>query len=136
MDLMETEYSSSHALLHRRVRAGALWFGVLCGPLAAFANEQFEYLTTAWSCGRFDSVSRILLHLIPLSLIVLCVIAGLVSWRGRTSPIDVDDEHYADADRSRRGFMSMVGLGLSVFGVLAILAQWIPVWYISPCMFL
>jgi hypothetical protein len=132
---MDAEYASSQALLHRRVRAGALWFGVLCGPLAAIVNEQVEYFLTAWSCGKIDPVSRVLLHAVPIALIALCVVAGVVAWRARTRPIDASAEHSADDDRGRRGFMAMVGVGLSAFGVLVLLAQWLPVWYLSPCVF-
>jgi hypothetical protein len=123
-------------MLHRRVRAGSLWFGILCGPIAALANEQIEYVMESWSCGRFDAVSHILLHLVPLILIAVCVIAALVAWNARTEPVDASDEHAVDADRSRRGFMSLLGVGLSVLGILVIVAEWIPVWYLNTCTFL
>ena len=133
---MEIAHGSSHALLRHKVRAGPLWFSVLCGPLAALANEQIEYLLVAWSCGRFDAVSRILLNVVPFALIALCLGAALVGWRARTEPLDASDEHRTDADRSRRGFMALLGMGLSVGGALVVLAMWIPVWYLSPCTFL
>ena len=131
---MQISHASSRGLQTRRVRAGTLWFAVLCGPLAALADEQIEYCLVAWSCGRFDPVSRILLHAVPLSLIVLCAVAALVAWRARATPIDVTEEQTVDADRSRRGFMALVALGLSLLGALVILSQWIPVFYLSPCL--
>ncbi|HEY8309796.1 MAG TPA: hypothetical protein VIG47_04535 [Gemmatimonadaceae bacterium] len=123
-------------MLHRRVRAGGLWFGILCGPLAALTNEQIEYVMVSWSCGRFDATSRYLLHAVPIALILLCVVSGLVAWSARTHPVDASDEHATNADRSRRGFMALLGVGLSVLGILVLLAQWMPVWYLSPCSFL
>ena len=133
---MEIAHGSSDALLRNKVHAGPLWFAVLCGPLAALANEQIEYLMVTWSCGRFDAASRILLHLVPLALIALCVISALIAWRARTEPLDASDEHQTDADRSRRGFMALLGMGLSVGGALVVLAMWSPVWYLNPCTFL
>jgi hypothetical protein len=133
---MDVEYGTSRGLLHRRVRAGRLWFGILCGPLAAVANEQIEYVVGAWSCGRFDVTSRYLLHAVPIVLILLCVVAGLVAWGEHTQPIDASDEHATTADWSRRGFMAILGVGLSALGILVLLAQWMPVWYLSPCAFL
>ncbi len=131
---MQITHASSRALENHRVRAGALWFGVLCGPLAAFANEQIEYFLVAWSCGKLDPVTHVLVHAVPITLIILCAIAALVGWRARTTPLDASDEHMRDADRSRRGFMALVAVGLSVFGILVILAQWIPVFYLNPCL--
>jgi hypothetical protein len=136
MDMTDADYGRSRAQLPRRVRAGALWFGILCGPIAALANEEIEYAMESWSCGRFDSVSHITLHLVPIILIALCVVAGLVAWNGRTEPVDASDEHAVDADWSRRGFMSLLGVGLSVMGILVIIAEWIPVWYLNPCTYL
>jgi hypothetical protein len=133
---MDNRQAPSDAMTSHRVRAGALWFAVLGGPLAAFTNEQIEYALVSWSCGRLDPVSRILLHVVPIGLVLLCVVAGLVAWRARPEPIDASDEHSADADLSRRGFMVMVGLGLSAFGIIVIIAQWIPVFYLNPCTFL
>ena len=131
---MQISHASSRGLETHRVRAGTLWFAVLCGPLAAFADEQVEYFLVAWSCGKFDPVSRILLHAVPLSLIVLCAAAALVAWKARTTPTDASEEHIADADRSRRGFMALLALGLNLLGVVVILSQWIPVFYLSPCL--
>ena len=131
--MMETETAPSRAMATRRVHTGGLWFGILCGPLAALTNEQTEYLQVAWSCGHFDSVTRVMLQAVPAALIVLCVIAGLVAWRARTEPLDASDEHAVYAGLSRRGFMALVGVGLSVMGILVIFAQWMPTWYLSPC---
>jgi hypothetical protein len=133
---MDIQHAPSDALTRHRVHAGALWFAVLCGPLAALANEQIEYALVAWSCGRFDPISRVMLHVVPIALVLLCALAGLVAWRARPEPIDASDNHNTDADRSRRGFMVMVGLGLSALGIIVIIAQWIPVFYLNPCTFL
>jgi hypothetical protein len=163
---MDIEHASSHALTRYRVRAGPLWFGVLCGPLAALANEQIEYFMVAWSCGRLDPLTRVLLHIVPALLIALCIVAAIVSWSARTGPMGVWNgntrsahvhsvhAHHAGAsdahasslhaangrahgtDRGRRGFMAMLGVGLSALGIIAIVAQWLPLFYLDPCVYL
>jgi hypothetical protein len=133
---MDARVTPQGSLTPRRVHAGALWFGVLCGPVAAIANEQIEYARVAWSCGRFDPVSRILLHVVPIALVLLCAVAGLVAWRARPESINASDERDDDVDESWRAFMVMVGLGLSALGIIVIIAQWIPVFYLNPCTFL
>ncbi|HSU96583.1 MAG TPA: hypothetical protein VLI40_05095 [Gemmatimonadaceae bacterium] len=137
VDVMQVTHASSRSLQDRPAHAGALWFGFLCGPLAALSNEAIEYVLVAWSCGRFDSVSRILLHVVPAALIVLCIIAALVGWGiaraagGEES--GTAEDHRMHAARSNRAFMGLVAVGLSALGALVILSQWIPVLYLNPC---
>lgn len=131
---MQITHASSRSPHENTGRTGALWFGFLCGPLAALTNEAIEYVLVSWSCGRFDSVSRILLHIVPATLISLCVIAALVAWRARapeTSSSPADDR--VAAARSNRTFLALVGVGLNALGALVILSQWIPVLYVNPC---
>ena len=130
---METIRASSRSLQDHPVRAGALWFGFLCGPLAALTNEAVEYVLVSWSCGRFDSVSRILLHAVPAALIVLCIVAALVGWRAARLGSLAGDGHRMDAARSNRAFIGLVAVGLSALGALVILSQWIPVLYVNSC---
>jgi uncharacterized membrane protein (UPF0182 family) len=135
--MMQITHASSRSFQDRPARAGALWFGFLCGPLAALSNEAIEYVLVSWSCGRFDSVSRILLHVVPAALIILCIIAALVGWRAARTTSEAAsrsaDEHRIDAARSNRVFMGIVAVGLSALGALVILSQWIPVLYLNPC---
>ncbi len=110
----------------------ALWFGVLAGPLAVLANEQVEYAIVAWSCGQLDAVTSVLLHAVPIALIALSLASSLIAWRHRTRPLDTF-ANIAAEDEDRRGFMSLVGIGIGIFSALVILAQWIPVFYMSAC---
>jgi hypothetical protein len=130
---MQVTHASSRSLQDHPERACALWFGFLCGPLAALSNEAVEYVLVSWSCGGFDSVSRILLHVVPAALIVLCIIAALVGWRAARTSASTADDHQMVAARSNRAFMGLVAVGLSALGALVILSQWIPVLYLNPC---
>jgi len=131
---MQVTHASSRLLQGRPVRAGALWFAFLCGPLAALTNEAVEYVLVSWSCGRFDSVSRVLLHVVPAALTVLCIIAALTAWHAIAPATASPDEHRMEGSRSNRHFLALVGVGLSALGALVILSQWIPVLYLDPCM--
>jgi len=130
---MEIIHGSSRSLQDHPVRAGALWFGFLCGPLAALTNEAIEYVLVSWSCGQFDSVSRILLHVVPAALIALCIVAALVGWRAGRPARGATGVQGTEAGRGNRAFMGLVAVGLSALGALVILSQWIPVLYLNPC---
>lgn len=140
-----------------RGRTFALWFALLGGVLAAFANEQIEYALVAWSCGRLDPSTRIYLHAVPAVLLLTAIAAAYVGWHfSQTSARDVEDELPRATDREepanqprdaqdataralqitkRVHFMGLVGMGTSSLGALVILNMWLPVFYLSPCQF-
>lgn len=140
-----------------RGRTWALWFALLGGILAAFANEQIEYALVAWSCGRNDPTTRVFLHVVPAVLLAIAIAAAYVGWRyWQVAARDVEDELPRAADRGepadqprdaqdttaralqitkRIHFMGLVGMGCSALGALVILDMWLPVFYLSPCQF-
>lgn len=110
----------------------ALWFGVLGGPAAVLTNEAIVYLMTVWSCGRLDPVTSIMLHVVPLLLFVVACAAGVVAWAHRTTPLR-SEQQADEEDRSQRGFMALVGIGMSIMSAGAIVAMWLPTLYMNPC---
>lgn len=129
---METVQDASTATHRGRELTGALWFGLLAGPLAVLINEAIEYVLVSWSCGGLDPVTSVLLHAVPLALIILTLVAAFVAWQHRTRPLD--SVHDATVEgHSRPGFMALVGVGLSLLSAMAIFAQWMPLWYMNSC---
>lgn len=124
-------YPYSPSTSSGRRAAGALWFGVLTGPMAFLANEQIEYALVSWSCGRLDPTSSVLLHLVPLTLFLITAAAGVVAWRHRTMPLKLPQDVTAE-DHTRPGFVAVMGVGLSVLLCLSLIAQWLPVLYLGP----
>jgi small-conductance mechanosensitive channel len=119
----------------RRERVGshtrasiALWFGLLGGPAAAFLNVLFGYQIVNRAC---IARSSIVIHLFMGAFVVLALIAGAISWRFRARAGNAPDDAGGVLARSR--FMATVGLLTAAISVVAILMQWIPVFFIGAC---
>ena len=107
----------------------SLWFGVLGGPLAALVCLEAAYASVPWAC-RAHAVLP--LHLVPLATALLALAAGVVArrdWKA-TEPEWPDD---AEGVLARSRFLAVLGIGLSVFSVLAIIAQWLAIFILDPC---
>lgn len=108
---------------------GLLWAGVLIGPLATLIQLQTNYALVLWACGSGQMWE---LHLVALVALVLCVAAGLLSWRNwRKTGAGWEDEGAGIIPRSR--FMSVVGMFVSLMSAVVTIAQWIAVFVYSPC---
>ena len=107
-----------------------LSLGVLLGPVVALINQQAIYAVNMWACGRGLSGT---LHIVP----ALCLIVSLgVAWTSyrdwRASGSGVEDEEGTVLTRSR--FLSMLGIGISLFSSIIIVAQWAAIFVFDPCM--
>lgn len=120
---------------------GALWFGVLAGPLAALMMEQLNYMVVPAACKQpSHHVWPILLHAVPIVLILLTLIAGVVAWRTDIHQRQQPTNPHPDATVSDAGvpdgrihFMSQLGVWLSLLSILVLTAEWIPVFILHPC---
>ena len=106
-----------------------LWTGLLLAPAAFLLNLEVAYALVPTACS---SSSRLLVHAVHLVCLVLAALGTLTAlrrWRltGETWPGG------AGGRLSRSRFMSGVGLLLSLFIVMVIVAQWIPSFVLSPC---
>jgi hypothetical protein len=108
----------------------SLTVGWLGGPIAALANQELTYSANMWACGQGHHG---VLHAIPL--ICLVVALGVLALAYRDWGIagrGVEDEAGNVATRSR--FISLLGIGMSAFSAIVILAQWLAVFVFDPCM--
>jgi hypothetical protein len=108
----------------------ALWAGLLLAPTAFLLNLEVAYAMVPTACA---SQNRLLVHLVHAVCLIIAATGGffaLRSWRayGETWP---GGEEGGPIARSR--FMAGLGLLLSTFIVLVILAQWIPSFVLDPC---
>ena len=108
---------------------GWLWFGILTPPLAFLLNLQLSYMLVPQVCATGQ---YFLLHLVPLGALLLTIGGGVSAWRnwqragqGRSSR--------AGGVLPRSHFMAGVGLLSSGLFFLAIVAQWLPNFILSPC---
>jgi hypothetical protein len=107
----------------------ALWAGLLLGPAAFLLNLEVAYAIVPVACSSHNPLLVHLVHAVCLIIAATGVFFALRSWRacGETWP----GEQGGRVGRSR--FMAGVGLLLSTFIVMVILAQWIPSFVLSPC---
>ena len=107
----------------------ALWTGLLLAPAAFLLNLEVAYALVPTACS---TRTRLLVHIVHLVCLLLAAAGALTAWRswkstGETWPGE------AGGPLSRSRFMAGVGLLLSLFIVLVIVAQWIPSFVLSPC---
>jgi hypothetical protein len=102
---------------------------MLVGPVATLLQLQANYALVLWACGSGQVWE---LHAVALAALVLCVAAGLLSWRNwRKTGAIWEDEGAGPIPRSR--FMSVVGMFVSLMSAIVTIAQWIAVFVYSPC---
>ena len=108
---------------------GALWAGILAGPMAALVQLQANYALVLWVCGTGSAWA---LHAVSLAALLVASGAGLLAWRNwQRAGADWDDEGAGVLPRSR--FMSAVGMFVSAHSALVIVAQWVAVFVYSAC---
>jgi hypothetical protein len=107
----------------------ALWAGLLLAPAAFLLNLEVAYALVPTACS---TGTRLLVHVVHLVCLLLAAAGDLIAWRswrstGETWPGG------AGGRLSRSRFMAGVGLLLSLFIVMVIVAQWIPSFVLNPC---
>jgi hypothetical protein len=106
----------------------ALWFGLLGGPAAGFANVLVGYPAVDRACV---SNSSVVLHVLTLTFLAIAFLAGVVSWRLRQRAGDWPATAGGSLPRSR--FMATVGILSAAVSAFGIILQWIPIFFIGAC---
>jgi hypothetical protein len=107
----------------------ALAYGVIGAPLSALLMQSVAYNGVHWACGHNNVI---LIQLIPVPFVLAGAVALWMAWRdwsavGRITRADGSTV----AERTR--FVALSGVILSAFGLLLILAMWIPMIVFDPC---
>lgn len=105
-----------------------LWLLVLGPPLAWSLGLALDYALVRAACPG----SSVLLHLVTLVTFTAAASAGIRAWRGwgRASEARLESREL-EAGRTR--FMLAVAVMGGAFFSFAILAQWVPTLFLSPC---
>ena len=115
-----------------RTPEGIAFSQLLAGPVtrffAWFIDQQASYRLTIWACGGGSTLVLHLVNLLALIAAASGAVVGFRRWRER-SPIS--DE--LDQAVSHARFLSLLGLMISAFTILPILAQTIAVFILDPC---
>lgn len=106
-----------------------LVLGLVLGPVVALANQQAIYSSDSWACGHG---LRGTLHIIPA--LCMLVVAGMMYESHRTWVVvgrGLADEDDSAATRAR--FLAILGMTISAFSGLVIVAQWLGIFMFDPC---
>jgi hypothetical protein len=103
---------------------------LLLGPIIALAAQSAIYAATSWTCGRDIGAT---MHIIPALALIISVGSGITAYlHYRDAGKGLEDEHGGPTTRIR--FIGMIGMGLSAFSSLVILAMWASIFVFAPCM--
>jgi hypothetical protein len=106
-----------------------LWAGIFAGPAALAADQLTSYALVKWTCaaGRQE-----LLHLIAVAALAIVAGGALVSWQAlRHTPEDMPTD--GGHPRQRARFMAILGLTVSAFFAMSIVALAIPTAVLDAC---
>jgi len=106
-----------------------LWSGVLAGPVAWALQLEINYMLVQTACYAGHTT---MMHLVSLGALVLTLLGAVISlsaWRRlHAGPMDEGDDR-----ETRRRFMALMGLILSLSFALVVIALEIPNWMLRPC---
>src|SRR4051794_7232585 len=97
----------------------AAWIGIVVAGLAWVISFELQYVMVPFAC---QSRQLWILHLVPLAAIALAGIALLSAYRA-----------WVIAGVETPRFMGMFAILFSCLMLVLITAQWIPVFFVDPC---
>lgn len=117
-----------------------LWLCILAGPLSWSMQLAVAYPLLDWSC-RAEHLLPV--HLVTLVAFLLSASSAYLSWHNlelhRTldsineNPNSQKRGSTSESEMPPRQFMALAGLMLSLFFLLVIIIQWLPVLVLDPC---
>jgi len=94
-----------------------IFIALIVAPLLALGDQSVAYAMVGWSCVHTGTLAIHALHLLSLAATVAAAAFAFVRWR--STP-----EH---------SFLAGIATAAATLSALTIVAMWIPVWLISPC---
>jgi hypothetical protein len=107
-----------------------MWLGLLLPPLAWAAQLQTLYALQSWLCVRGGGLA--LPNAISLLAAMSASAGGWLAWHA-LRVLRAEPAYRSAQTRSRAQFMAALGVGLSSVFLTAIVASWIPHYFLSPC---
>ena len=105
----------------------AILGSLLISPLAVGINTIVGYTVAHWVC---DSNKKTTGYIVSAVDFVLCLIAALLAWWAYGRVREADE---TQPEPGRRQFMAKMGLALSIFAVLVVLAGTLVMLTLNPC---
>lgn len=124
--------SISRPAWHDPARIAALWFGILAGPVVWLTLLEVNYVLSYVSC---ETGHKWFLHVAVLVAVSLVALAGYLAWTN--GPPDERELHTPPVTRGtaemRARWMALYGITSSVFFIIVILANEIPILVLHTC---
>ena len=107
----------------------ALWTAVLGGPASALAILEVLYLLVPWGCRN----TRWPLHATAAAGLLLIAGAFALSWRSWRR-LGGGWETGGEGGEERARFMALLGMSTAAVSATVVVAQWIAIAVLHPCM--
>lgn len=106
-----------------------LWVGMLLPPAVWIVQLQTLWLTSELGCFTSDFLWN---HVVSIVALIISAVGGLIAYSEYRlwSPSGANS---SDVTRSRRRFMSMIGVLAGALFTTLIFAQWLPTLLGVPC---
>jgi hypothetical protein len=126
----------------RSVSLGALWFGLLAGPLAWMVQELVGYGLAAQACGAEGprpiplapalGVAELIVSGAAVFLAGTGLVTALLAWR-RVARHRSDGDEAPDIGDERSAFMALAGMITGLFFLFGVLMNAVGYFLIPPC---
>jgi hypothetical protein len=107
----------------------SLSLGLLLAPTVALINQELIYAADMWACGHRLGGT---IHIVPALCLIVTIGAAITAYRNWRAVGGGLEEEAATID-ARTRFLSLLGIIISVFSSLVILAQWAAVFVFDTC---
>ena len=104
-----------------------LWTAMLVGPIAAGINTVVGYTVAHWVCDVNHKSTSFLVSAIDLLLCLAGLLLAVVLFRQFSRAPEDQPEH------GRRAFMAQLGILLSTFSLLVVIAGTLAALILQPC---
>ena len=105
------------------------WPALILAPLLALAEQSIAYALATPGCAHQHDVA---LNVVPLAFLLATLAVTAMAWlearrHAGSGPAD------GDRPANYRHFMACAATGVGTLSCVAIVAMWVPLWWLPPC---
>lgn len=104
------------------------WLALLGTPSLALTVLTINYAAVTPAC---EQQANMKLHLVAAAGLLLSLLLSWLAWRNLRQVGERPDNSRRTADRKR--LIAKVAVMVGLLSSLVIVAQWLPIWLLSPC---
>ena len=108
------------AIKQETINNGMIWSGLLLAPAAWLIQFETNYVLVEWACSHGQNLTP--LYAVSIFFLLSSIGSAFLSWH-----------NWNLAESPNLRFLTMVGVLMSALFSLAIIAQMIPIFILSPC---